>query len=33
MNKDTPHYKLTVLLEQELPEASRRDKIDELGDY
>lgn len=31
VNKDTPHYKLMVLLEQELPEASRRDKIDELG--
>lgn len=30
-NKDTPHYKLMVLLEQELPEASRREKIDELG--
>ncbi|KAL7540563.1 LOW QUALITY PROTEIN: hypothetical protein ACHAXR_010217 [Thalassiosira sp. AJA248-18] len=31
-NKDTPHYKLMVLLEQELPEASRRDTIDELAD-
>eukprot|EP00804_Cyclotella_cryptica_P010576 CCRYP_021015-RD/>CCRYP_021015-RD protein AED:0.06 eAED:0.06 QI:166/1/1/1/0.87/0.88/9/1431/1142 len=31
-NKDTPHYKLMVLLEQELPEASRREKIDELAD-
>ena len=31
VNKDAPHYKLMVLLEQELPEASRRDKIDELG--
>lgn len=31
VNKDTPHYKLMVILEQELPEASRRDKIDELG--
>lgn len=33
VNKDTPHYKLMVLLEQELPEASRRDKIDELGKF
>lgn len=31
-NKDTPHYKLTLLLEQELPEASRRETIDELAD-
>ncbi len=31
-NKDTPHYKLMVLLEQELPEASRREKIDEIAD-
>ena len=31
-NKDTPHYKLMVLLEQELPEASRRETIDELAD-
>lgn len=31
-NKDTPHYKLMVLLEQELPEASRREKIDELAE-
>ena len=30
--KDTPHYKLTHLLEQELPEASRRETIDELAD-
>ena len=33
VKKDTPHYKLMVLLEQELPEASRRDKIDELGEF
>ena len=31
-NKDTPHYKLMVLLEQELPEASRRERIDEIAD-
>ena len=31
-NKDTPHYKLMALLEEELPEASRRDTIDELAD-
>jgi len=31
-SKDTPHYKLMVLLEQDLPECSRRDKIDELGE-
>ena len=31
-NKETPHYKLTLLLEQELPEASRRETIDELAD-
>ena len=30
--KDTPHYNLTVLLEEELPEASRREAIDELAD-
>ena len=29
-NKDTPHYKLMVLLEQELPECSRREQIDEI---
>jgi len=29
-NKDTPHYKLTLLIEQELPDCNRRDKIDEL---
>ena len=30
--KDTPHYKLTLLLEEELPEASRREAIDEIAD-
>jgi regulator of nonsense transcripts 2 len=32
LNKDTPHYKLMVLLEQELPECSRREDIDELAE-
>lgn len=27
-NKDTPHYKLTILLEQELPECNRRELCD-----
>jgi len=31
-NKDTPHYKLMVLIEEELPECSRRDTIDALAD-
>jgi regulator of nonsense transcripts 2 len=31
-NKDTPHYKLMVLLDQELPECNRREKIDELSE-
>ncbi|KAL3919395.1 MAG: hypothetical protein SGILL_003776, partial [Bacillariaceae sp.] len=31
-NKDTPHYKLMVLLEQELPECNRREKVDELSE-
>ena len=31
VNKETPHYKLMVLLEQELLEGSRREKINELG--
>lgn len=31
-NKDTPHYKLMVLLEQELPECSRREQLDELAE-
>ena len=30
--KDTPRYKLTHLLKQELPKASCREKIDKLGD-
>jgi regulator of nonsense transcripts 2 len=29
-NKDTPHYKLMVLLEQELPECNRREQLDEI---
>lgn len=29
-NKDAPHYKLTLLLEQELPECNRREQLDEL---
>ncbi|CAJ1949289.1 unnamed protein product [Cylindrotheca closterium] len=29
-DKETPHYKLTVLLEQELPECCRREQIDEM---
>lgn len=29
-NKDNPHYKLMVLLEQELPECCRREQIDEI---
>uniref|UniRef100_A0A6V0BH58 MIF4G domain-containing protein n=1 Tax=Pseudo-nitzschia australis TaxID=44445 RepID=A0A6V0BH58_9STRA len=31
-NKDAPHYKLMVLLEQELPECSRREQIDEISE-
>lgn len=31
-NKDTPHYKLMVLLEQELPECNRIDKVNELAE-
>lgn len=31
-NEDTPHYKLMVLLEQELPECSRREQIDEISE-
>ena len=31
-NKDTPHYRLMVLLEQELPECNRREQIDELSE-
>lgn len=31
-NKDNPHYKLMVLLEQELPECNRREQIDEIAE-
>lgn len=31
-NKDAPHYKLTVLLEQELPECIRREQVDEISE-
>lgn len=31
-NKDAPHYKLMALLEQELPECNRIDKVDELAE-
>jgi regulator of nonsense transcripts 2 len=31
-NKDTPHYKLTVLLEQDLPECNRREAVDEIAE-
>jgi len=31
-NQDTPHFKLMVLLEQELPECSRREQIDEISE-
>ena len=31
-NKDTPHYRLQVLLEQELPECNRREEVDELAE-
>jgi regulator of nonsense transcripts 2 len=31
-NKDTPHYKLTVLIEQELPDCNRRETVDELAE-
>lgn len=31
-NKDTPHFKLMVLLEQEMPECSRREDIDEIAE-
>lgn len=30
--KDTPHFKLMVLLEEELPECNRRDKVDILAE-
>jgi regulator of nonsense transcripts 2 len=31
-NKDTPHYRLMVLLEQEMPECHRREQIDEIAE-
>jgi len=31
-NKDAPQYKLKSLLEQELPECNRRDKVDEIAE-
>jgi len=31
-NKDTPHYRLMLLLEQELPECHRREQIDEIAE-
>lgn len=31
-NKDTPHYRLQVLLEQELPECIRREEVDALAE-
>jgi len=31
-NQDTPHFKLLALIEQDLPECNRRDKIDELAE-
>lgn len=31
-NKETPHYKLMVLLEEELPECNRRDLVDNLAE-
>lgn len=31
-DKDNPHYRLMVLLEQELPECSRREQIDEISE-
>jgi regulator of nonsense transcripts 2 len=31
-NKDTPHYRFQVLLEQELPECNRREQVDELAE-
>ena len=31
-DKDTPHYKLTILLEQELPECNRRESTDLLAE-
>jgi regulator of nonsense transcripts 2 len=31
-NKDTPHYKLMLLLEQELPECNRREQVNEIAE-
>jgi regulator of nonsense transcripts 2 len=31
-NRDTPHYRLMMLLEQELPECHRREQIDEIAE-
>jgi regulator of nonsense transcripts 2 len=31
-NKDTPHYRLMLLLEQELPECNRREQVDEIAE-
>lgn len=31
-NKDTPHYRLMLLLEQELPECNRREQLDEIAE-
>lgn len=31
-NKDTPHYRLMTLLEQELPECNRREQVDEIAE-
>jgi regulator of nonsense transcripts 2 len=31
-NKDTPHYRLMLLVEQELPECNRREQIDEIAE-
>jgi regulator of nonsense transcripts 2 len=31
-NRDTPHYKLMILLEQDLPECHRREQIDEIAE-
>ena len=32
INKDTPHYKLMVLIDEELPEVHSREKADELSE-
>lgn len=31
-NKNTPHYRLMTLLEQELPECNRREQVDEIAE-